>query len=414
MESKRRKLLSHQKDAISRLRTGSILLGGVGSGKTLTSLAYFYSKVCGGSLGSDYIELTNITTPKDLYVITTARKRDSLDWKREAAFFAISSNRESSVGNVQLVVDSWNMIDKYKDVKDAYFIFDEQRVVGSGAWSKAFLKITKANGWILLTATPGDTWMDYISVFVANGFYKNRTEFIREHVIYNTFASFPKIEGYMNIPKLNLLKKKVLVAMKFKAKIERHNIDIVVPHNKELLKKVVKDKWNVFKEQPIKQAGEACYAMRRVVNSDPSRLDAIKDLSEKHNRIIVFYNFDYELEILRTLSDVVDYPVAEYNGHLHEDIPKSNKWIYLVQYVAGAEAWNCVETNVVVFYSLNYSYKTTTQAAGRIDRMNTPFGNLYYYYIRSEAFIDIGIVGALKEKTNFNEEEFLRDNKIYF
>lgn len=362
-------------------------MGGVGSGKTMTAIAYFKSK----------------ESKEDLYVITTARKRDSHDWEKEADSF-----------NIFLIVDSWNNINKYKDVKDSFFIFDEQKVVGSGAWSKAFLKITKHNNWILLTATPGDTWMDYVSIFIANGFYKNRTEFVRNHVVFNAFSNYPKIDRYLEEYKLKRLKDKILVKMKFERKTTRHNIDIIVPHNSEDLDRVVKDRWNIFKNQPIKAAAEACYTMRRVVNSHPKRLEAVKELLNKHDRIIVFYNFDYELELLRSLSNSDDYVLAEYNGHLHEDIPKSKRWIYLVQYISGAEAWNCVETNAVVFYSQNYSYKLMTQASGRIDRMNTPFRNLYYYHLRSEAPIDSGILSALKTKTKFNEQKFLRDSKIDF
>lgn len=402
------KLRDHQVEAVEKLRTGSILLGGVGSGKTLTSLAYFY-KHCGGS----YKDLSKPTDPKDLYVITTARKRDTLDWEREAAFYAISKDRESSVAGIKLHVDSWNNIKKYLDVENAFFIFDEQRVVGSGVWAKTFVKISKKNDWILLTATPGDTWMDYISVFLANGFYKNKTAFIREHVVYSRFVSFPKVQKYLNVEKLKRLRDKITVHMPYEKDTIPHNIDIIVPYDKEAMKRLTKDRWNIFEDRPLKNGAELNYNMRKLVNSHPDRVKAVRDLAIKHGRVIVFYNFDYELDILRTLENT-DFTVAEYNGHLHQDIPKSKKWIYLVQYLAGAEAWNCVDTNVIAFYSLNYSYRLTTQSAGRIDRLNTPFQHLYYYFIQSESIIDKAIISALKSKTDFNERCFLRGNKLYF
>jgi len=390
-------LREYQKAAVAKLETGSILRGGVGSGKTLTSLAYFSRR------------FKNV----DLYVITTAKKRDSLDWEEEAAYFSIGKKREDSVNKVKLIVDSWNNIKKYKDVKQAFFIFDEQKTVGSGTWAKQFIKITKYNDWILLTATPGDTWMDYISVFIANGFYKNRTQFIREHVVFNNYVSFPKIERYLGVSKLNRLKRKLLVEMKFTPNTKRHITDIIVPFDEELMLVVNKKRWNVFKDKPIINGGEYCYTMRRVVNSNLERVKLVKELALKHEKLIVFYNFDYELEILRTLS-APDFLVAEYNGHNHQPIPKSRKWIYLVQYIAGAEAWNCIETNAMVFYSLNYSFRITEQSSGRIDRMNTTFKNLYYYFIRSESQIDNSILKALRNKTLFNEKKFLRDKKVIF
>jgi hypothetical protein len=398
-------LFDYQKEALTKLKTGSILWGGVGSGKSLTALGYFYVVECGGAI---HPELTELVTPKDLYIITVAKKRDDLDWEREAAYLGISRERESSVNGVKLTVDSWNNIGKYKDVKGAFFIFDEQKLIGSGSWVKSFLKISKQNNWILLSATPGDTWIDYAPVFIANGFYKNRTDFIRQHVVYNTFTNYPKIDRYVGIEKLSKIRNKIVVKMNYKKKTIDHIVQLIVPYNIKKFEKVYKDRWNVYKNRPVRNASEACYAMRQVVNSDPSRFETILMLLEKHQRLIIFYNFDYELEILRRLEDILTIPVAEYNGHLHEDIPTGNSWIYIVHYTSAAEAWNCIETNAIVLYSRNYSYRTTKQAMGRIDRQNTPFLNLYYYFLTSDAPIDLGIKKAYTEKKNFNETKFLK------
>jgi hypothetical protein len=401
------KFFEYQKKAITELRTGSILLGGVGSGKSITSLGYYYMVECGGVL---FDEATTMKNPKDLYIITTARKRDSLDWEREAAYLGISKEREVSVNGVQLVVDSWNNIKKYKEVKDAFFIFDEQKVAGSGAWVRAFSKITRSNNWIILSATPGDTWIDYIPVFVANGFYANRTDFINQHVVFNTFANYPKIDRYVNVGKLERLKNKILVKMDYEKKTINHIEEIIFPYDKEKFELIYKKRWNPFKDLPIKGAAEACYAMRQVVNSHQSRFDKILELLKKHKKIIIFYNFDYELEILRRLNDLLsDVQVAEYNGHLHEAIPNGQSWIYLAQYLSASEAWNCVETNAIILYSRNYSYKQTIQAMGRIDRQNTPFLNLYYYFFTSDSPIDDGIRKAYSEKKNFNETKFMKN-----
>lgn len=393
--SRRVTLFEHQKIAVDQLKTGSILCGGVGSGKTLTSISYYKKE----------------EFPKDLYVITTAAKRDTLDWEHECANFAISRDRTASLDGVQLTVDSWNNIKKYIEVKDAFFIFDEQRVVGSGAWVKSFYKITKQNNWILLSATPGDTWVDYIPVFVANGFYKNRTEFMRRHVVFNTHVPFPKIDHYIEEGRLLRLRNQILVTMDYtKPTVQKVNT-IFADYDKEKFDLVFRKRWNPFTNMPIKAVSEFFFTMRRVVNSDPSRLHIISDLLFKHKKIIVFYNFNYELDILRSLNGDRNYSVAEYNGHKHEDIPKTPSWVYLVQYTSGSEGWNCIETNTVVFYSLHYSYRMMTQAAGRIDRLNTPFAILYYFYIRSASKIDDGIMKALKNKETFNEQNFLKGEK---
>lgn len=392
------RLFEHQQNALIQLKTGSILCGGVGSGKTITSLAYFYTKECDGELENGSI-IRTITKPKDLFIITTAAKRDTLDWEREAALFGISTKRDSSISGVLMTVDSWNNVKKYVDIKNAFFIFDEQRVIGSGSWVKSFLKITKSNNWILLSATPGDTWMDYIPAFIANGFYKNRTDFIRNHVVYNSFTKFPKVDHYVGYRLLEQHKKDIVVFMPYDKPTKSHYENIIVSYDKENFDKVWIDKWNIFENKPIKDIAQYCFIARRVSNTN--RTSYVRDLAFMHRRVIVFYNFNYELEDLRTLSTI--FTIAEYNGHKHEPIPVTESWIYLVQYTAGSEGWNCITTNTVIFYSLNYSYRIMTQAAGRIDRLNTPYADLYYYTFRSMAPIDLMIAKALANKKDFNE-----------
>ena len=399
-------LYDYQLEAIENMKNGCVLCGGVGSGKSRTSLAYYY-KCNGGELNTnEYIPMRS-NPPKDLYIITTARKRDTLEWDGELIPFLMSTKPEHSLYKHQVVVDSWNNIHKYSDVKESFFIFDEQRVVGSGAWVKHFIKIAKHNQWILLSATPGDTWSDYIPVFVANGFYKNRTEFKREHIVYKQFSKFPQIDRYINTGRLIRLRNKILVDMDFKRETIAHHEDIYVDYDVRAYKEVSKERWDPFKDEPIQNAGGLCYVWRRLVNAHESRKAAILGLVRKHPRCIIFYNFDYELDILKSIDYGEDFEIAEWNGHAHQEIPKSDKWIYLVQYTAGCEGWNCIKTDTIIFYSQNYSYKVMEQASGRIDRLNTPYTDLYYYHIKSRSGIDLAISKALKNKKNFNEGRFV-------
>lgn len=398
-------LYEHQKEAIAKMRDGCILCGGVGSGKSRTSLAYYF-KENGGSFENEYIPMHD--PPLDLYIITTARKRDALEWEEELATFLLSTNDEINLYSNKVVVDSWNNIKKYVDAENAFFIFDEQRVVGSGAWAKSFIKISKKNRWILLSATPGDTWMDYVPVFIANGFYKNRTEFIRRHVVYNRFAKFPKVDHYVDCGRLIKFRKAILVNMKYSKRTTPHNKHIFVDYDKDLYNIAVKDRWNPFEDKPIRDISELCYLMRQIVNRDESRIQKVKELIDENPRVIIFYNFDYELEILRNIGKELDVETAEWNGHKHEPVPVGDRWVYLVQYAAGSEAWNCTTTNVIIFYSQNYSYKTMVQASGRIDRLTTPYSDLYYYHLKSKSSIDFAISKALREKKNFNERDFIK------
>lgn len=384
-------LYPHQRAAVDALSNGKILWGGVGTGKSLTAAAYYMEK----------------EAPKDVYVITTAKKRDSLDWEKEFVKFGVSTH-ERGPKTGKLTVDSWNNIAKYKNVRGAFFIFDEQRLVGSGAWTKAFEYIAKhGNTWILLSATPGDTWLDYMSVFIANGFYKNRTEFKNEHVVYDSYAKFPKVKKYIGVNRLVKLRNQLLVHMPYERHTTRVSTNVAMEFDPDKLRLVMQERWNPYTEAPIRSLAEFFYIMRRVVYSDPSRLAAVRTLMRRHPRLIVFYNFDYELEVLRTLAGEV--PVAEWNGHKHEEIPDTDRWVYLVQYTAGAEGWNCTTTDAMVFYSLTYSYKQWHQAHGRIDRLNTPFSILHYYVFLADVGIDRGVMAALKAKHNFNEVKFKKN-----
>lgn len=396
-------LYDHQRKAISNMKNGCILCGGVGSGKSRTALAYYYIEQEGVIESDGYIPMGD--PPKDLYIITTARKRDKKEWEGELSPFLLSTNPDVNLYSNKVIVDSWNNIGKYSDVTNAFFIFDEQRVVGSGAWVKSFLKICKVNNWILLSATPGDTWMDYIPVFIANGFYRNRTEFKREHVIYSQFAKYPKVDRYINTGRLIRLRKSILVNMEFDRKTIPHHEDVYVSFNKEVYKDIIRNRWNIWEDRPIINGSEYYYCLRKVVNSDESRMVALLEIVEKHPRIIVFYNFDYELELLRNLYYGEGVEIAEYNGHKHQDIPDGEKWVYLVQYTAGAEGWNCIKTDTIVFYSQNYSYKILVQSSGRIDRLNTLYTDLYYYHLKSRAGIDLLISRSLGCKKDFNEKD---------
>lgn len=401
-------LAPHQLDALGKMHNACILKGGVGSGKTRVAFAYALQKELKAPLRiNGRGDAGAPLAPKDIYVITTAKKRDERDWEKEALPFLISGDRNNSIGNIRLTVDSWNNIVEYEDVKDAFFIFDEQRLVGSGSWVKAFLKLAKHNRWIMLSATPGDNWMDYIPVLVANGFYKNRTEFIRRHVVYSSFTNFPKVDRYVETAHLLRLRERILVDMEFARHTTRHVLTLTVQHSQENFNRVWKDRWNIFEERPIRDVAELYRVARRLVNSEPDRMGAVMQAFEKHKKLIIFYNFDYELEILRTLGETLGVETREWNGHKHHDLPDGDAWFYLVQYTAGNEGWNCTTTNAVVFFSLNYSYKVFEQCMGRIDRMNTPYFDLYYYVLRSDTVIDKAIWKAIVTKKLFNERSLV-------
>ena len=399
-------LRDYQREAVSKMKNGCILNGGVGSGKSRTGLYYYFKEQGGWIKNQEYHEMKN---PKDLYIITTAKKRDLFEWESELANFMLSTKPELQFEKYSsaVIVDSWNNIKKYKDVKNAFFICDEDKVTGYGTWVKSFLKIARYNDWIILSATSGDVWIDYMPVFIANGFYRNKTDFIDQHVEYDRFVSFPRIKCYHNTGRLLRLRKLVLIPMEDQRKTIRHNEVIFCDYDKNLYKSIFKDRWNFEKNQPIQNASELCHLARKVCNSDISRIKAVCEILLKRHKAIIFYNFDYELEILKQNLEKAHVPYSEYNGHIHQDILKDKPcWAYLVQY-NGSEGWNCTICDTVIFYSQNYSYKIMEQASGRIDRMNNIYMDLYYYHLKSHSPIDVSISKALDKKKKFNESKFI-------
>lgn len=405
-------LREHQLEALKHMKNGCILCGGTGSGKTLTSLAYYYLKF-GGAMnfltGGEYEPMDDLSI-KPLYIITTPRKRDLHEWDSDMKFFLLSTNPDICIYNIPVIIDSWNNIKKYRDITNAFFIFDEDKVTGSGAWVKSFLKIAKHNEWLILSATPGDNYSDYAAVFIANGFFRNMTEFKREHIVYKPYMSYPVIDRYIGTQRLDRLRRSILVPMNFNRTTIQHHENVSCMWDQVNYRRIMKDRWNIYDDCPIENASELCYLLRKLVNSDYDRQVRLLEICESHKRVIIFYNFDYELEILKSIAYFPGTEVAEWNGHAHQPIPNSERWVYLVQYTAGAEGWNCITTDTIVFYSQNYSYKVLEQSIGRIDRLNTPFRDLYYYHLKSRASIDLGIARRLQDKKKFNESAWVGQN----
>lgn len=397
--------------AVDKMMNGCILNGRTGAGKSRTGL-YYYFKENGGSFEDG--ELIHMVNPEKLYIITTPLKRDSFEWEAELANFRLSKDDND------IVIDSWHNIHKYVDVKDAFFIFDEDRVTGNGKWVKCFLKITKNNHWIILSATPGDTWLQYWPVFVANGFYRNKSEFEARHVIYKRYVKGQQVDRYVNVPRLMRLRDRILIDMDVDRLTVPHHYDIWCDYDKDSYKFVIKNRYDIYKDEPIENATSFCYCLRRVVNSSEERFVNLLEILDKRKKAIVFYNFNYERDALLyclsnyagSFDDYDEIPeIAEWSGHAHQEVPTSKRWAYLVQYTSGCEGWNCITTDTIIFFSQNYSWKVMEQACGRIDRMNTPYIDLHYYHFKSRSGIDLAISKALKEKKLFNESGWAKSER---
>lgn len=389
-------LYDYQKDVIEKLESGSVLVGGVGSGKTLTSLVWYHDMAC-----------SSMNNPKDLYVITTAKKRDSMEWELDGNKIKLTSDKALSPYGVSMTVDSWNNIDKYINIKNCVFIFDEQHITGKGPWVRAFMRIAKYNDWIVVTATPGDKWIEYMPLFIANGFYKNRMDFYTKHVVWNRFTTYPSIDKYINCDLLIQNKDRLLVKMDYESRFEKHVELLYTDYDRSTYDCIIKRRWDPFEMKPLENLSQVNYLLKKASYSHLDKTNHMLDIIKAHKKVIAFYRYNYELEELRSLRVFLkNTKIAELNGMNHDPIPDTDSWLYLVQYNSGSEAWNCVVTNCMVFYSVDYSYKAMVQAAGRIDRVNSKFDELYYYVLVSRAKIDADILECLKNKKEFNMDTY--------
>ena len=376
------KLLKYQEEAIQKLHSGSVLYGATGSGKSLTGLAYYMR--CWSHL--------------DLYIITTSKKRNAGEWEEEIAKLGCPPPK---------AIDSWNRLKNYRMVSDAFFLFDEHKVGGHGKWAQSMITIAKKNKWILLTATPGDVWDDYASIFIANEFVKNKTTWNEDFCIFDRISKYPKIIGYQREDVLKNMRDAVLVPMEYQS--EKVPIPYVIPYkvdHEEEAYVLARRKSLRHPEMRAFRNTSAMFAyMRMNLPDKESKIQALADVLKKEPKAIIFYNFTPEKYEIENAARQVNIPFFQYNGQIKDNVPDGDTWVYAVQYTAGAEAWNCITCRTVIFYSMNYSYKVMTQAKGRIDRCNSPFDELHYYYFISPDFeIDQEILNALTRKEKFNEE----------
>lgn len=405
-------LRQFQHECVQALRSGKVLAAGVGAGKSIMALYWYVTKCCTVRTSHNANgELFQIMPGSpDLVIITTAKKRDNHEWDDELYRYALHQGENSKkMGRVHVTIDSWNNITKYVDTS-AVFIFDEQRAIGSGAWSKAFVRIARRNPWVMLSATPADTWSDWCPIFVADGFYRNRTEFFRRHAVYSRYTKYPRIDRWIDEDYLNRCRDRVLVTCEVPRETERVVHQLTCAYDKETVRKAMKTRWNPETEEPFLNATELCFYLRRVIDTDPTRLSYAAHVVRDHRKVIIFYTLRAELEQILKLEEVTGVPVYQYNGGRHDDLPQGNSWVYAVQFQAGSEGWNCTSCNTVLYWSLPYSYKQAEQAAGRIDRLDTSYKTLNYYIMRSFAPLDLGIIRALRNKENFNASGFLRSS----
>lgn len=370
----------YQKRAINQMHNGCILCGGVGAGKSLTSLGYIDKVYPSGTV----------------YIITPARKRNTGEW--------FDDIRKNDMDETRFVVDSWNNLSKYKDVKDAFFLFDEQKVSGKGTWAKSLIRIAKSNQWILLSATPGDTYDDYATVLIANGFVRNRTTWYDEYCVTKSQPFF-HIVDHKNKDVIDMMIRRIFIKMDYQS--DKKRIERVIPIQARSAgeeKEILMTHKAPGAQMPFTTFAAAIAYVRMNCYDKSKKTEALRKIIEKHKKIIVFYNFLSEkLEIERAAIDA-NVTINFYNGQRHDPIPDTDEWVYGVQYNSGAEAWNCITTNAMVFYSPNYSYKTMEQAHGRIDRVNSPYECLYYYMLLNELNIDNKVMNALSSKKDFNEK----------
>lgn len=371
---------------------------------------------CGAGKGSIALHWLKTTNKKKWLFITTASKRDSKDVENEMVMWF----GKESLSSYSLEVISWAALAKWtitnwNSLEDYAFVFDEVACAKAGVSSnrgRAFIQIAKQTDcWTGYTATPGDRWEDFQAYFVAAGYVKNKTAFMREFCQVQTFKGYPEIVGYYDEHILKAYWKRLTVcpdtqAMLDELPAEQHKTYHFKPSPtyKRFLKERLDEDGNF-----IDTVMGYCHYCRRLCLT-AEKLQWVSDyLSGLGTNAVFFYNYIAEGEELEKVAKKAlpkGAKVWRIDGK-HHDIPTADtigKYdIVLAQYASGSESLNLQFMNHMVFVSPNYSYTTSIQARGRIKRIGQK-QNMFFWYLVCDGTIETDVYACLRGKSDFAED----------
>lgn len=394
-------LYDFQKDAVAHLLTGRhFIISGVGSGKTAMALTWA-------------AEQCRQTGKHKVLVVTTASKVRTGDFEKEDKIWTDDSEKR------EMAVISWHKLkawveQNWKGLDEWVVIFDEaQRSKGySTGMGKAFLKITKQNpDWAGFTGTPGDTWADYISYFVATNQTRNKTAYLHEFANVQTYKGYPEIVGWRNEDRLKAMWAHIsyapdtsIVAQQL-PKEQYRTITLPKPR---AYSKTLKTRLNEQGEF-LDTAGAMVAELRRLCFTKDKQQWVADFVEGVESGVVMFYNY---IATGDKLAEICEKALGK-SGRVwridgkHHEIPTAEtigaKDVVLCQWQSGSEALNFQFLHYWVGVELCYSNSMLQQAMGRIRRIGQEHP-MSFYRLLTDGTIEQDIAEALKNKKEFSEK----------
>lgn len=415
------KLYKFQQDIVNQLHNKyrCAVFSGCGTGKTIICgelLKYHTGKillVCQASKVDDWIE--HFTTYYPSVKLFNLRKAQQLEQ------FNAYQSRCIGVVNYDLIyrreINRFNtlVLDESSEIK-----YDNTKK------SRTILKmVSPKTSVILLSGTPcGGHYENLYTQAKLLGLGMTKTEYWNRYVNWYEIPipgrpySIKKVVGYKNVDDLiNRLSKCGAVFVKSEDVLDlpEQTFTVKTVDKPIALKRFERDGSVVVygKEYVAANVLVELTASRQLCNSKDKQQAFIDLINSINDRVVVFYNFDSELDTLKTL--VKDRPIAEVNGHTNtEQIYHDNdNCVLFVQYQAGARGLNLQDGNKIIYYSLTLSSDLFEQSKKRIHRIGTKYP-CFYWILQTKDSVEESIYKSLNRQEDYNEELFkaYKRNKV--
>lgn len=302
------------------------------------------------------------------------------------------------------------------DLSDFSLMLDESSMIQNetAKRSKFVLKRLSPKNVILLSGTPTSGKYERLwSQMHLLGWGIGKKTYYAHYVdVEITPEGYPIIRGYKNVDRLKRkMREYGCVFMKSDEVLdlpEQNFIDVKVDETKEYKKF---KKTSIVTVEDTELVGDTTltkllYSRMLCGHFNKEKLSAFEDLLESTNdRLIVFYNFNSELERLKEICEKFDKPTSEVNGAKHDltNYNDCDNSVTLVQYQAGSMGINLQLSNKIIYFTPPLSSELFEQSKKRIHRIGQ---NHPCFYYQLKCGIEEKIYGTLAMRKDYTDKLF--------
>ena len=393
--------------------------------KNFNHVAYYLDMGLGKTfVGSEKLKMLN--TNHNLIVCQKSKLQDWYEHMKtyypEYNTFIYSKTREIPPKSVIIINYDlvWRRPELLTTLKNFTLMLDESSLIQNEKSNRSkFILKMKPTNVILLSGTPtGGKYEQLWSQLKLLGWNISKRLYWDEFIKFVKIdvGGFPikKVTGYKNVDRLkDKLRTHGAIFMKsdevFQLPKQIENI-IKVDNTKEY-KKFNKDR--LIKIDDTELVGDTSltkmlYLRQLSSQYNSNKTAALKDLLESTNdRVIVFYNFDKELEIIQEICNKLEKPISMINGHEKnlKNFTECNDCVLLGQYQAAAMGLNLQLSNKIIYFSLPLQSELFMQSKKRIHRIGQE-KTCFYWYLITKNSIEEQIFETLKQRRDYTNKLF--------